>query len=66
MGGLLVVRESRADGRPSYDIPGVITSTFGLVALVYGFTKANESGWSAASTIVLLAAAPSADRSDTA
>ena len=44
--------ESRAEGKPHYDIPGVITSTLGLVALVYGFTKANESGWSATSTIV--------------
>ncbi|WP_375479939.1 MFS transporter [uncultured Jatrophihabitans sp.] len=55
--GLLVVRESRAEGTPRYDIPGVITSTLGLVALVYGFTKANESGWSATSTLVLLGAA---------
>jgi EmrB/QacA subfamily drug resistance transporter len=54
---VLVVRESRAEGKPHYDIPGVITSTLGLVALVYGFTKANEKGWSATSTIVLLAAA---------
>jgi EmrB/QacA subfamily drug resistance transporter len=55
--GALVVRESRAEGKPHYDIPGVITSTLGLVALVYGFTKANESGWSAGSTITLLVAA---------
>ena len=53
----VLVRESRAEGKPSYDIPGVVTSTLGLVALVYGFTKANESGWSATSTIVLLIAA---------
>jgi EmrB/QacA subfamily drug resistance transporter len=52
-----LVRESRSEGTPSYDIPGVLTSTLGLVALVYGFTKANESGWSATSTIALLAAA---------
>src|SRR5438270_6583112 len=32
----LVVRESRAEGKARYDIPGVITSTVGLVALVYG------------------------------
>jgi EmrB/QacA subfamily drug resistance transporter len=55
--GALVVRESRAEGRRHYDIPGVVTSSLGLVALVYGFTKANESGWSATSTIVLLIAA---------
>jgi len=54
--GVLVVRESRAEGKPRYDILGVVTSTLGLVALVYGFTKANESGWSATSTIVLLIA----------
>ncbi len=52
--GVLVVRESRAEGELHYDIPGVITSSLGLVALVYGFTKANESGWTATSTIVLL------------
>jgi EmrB/QacA subfamily drug resistance transporter len=55
--GVLVVRESRAVGERHYDIPGVITSSLGLVALVYGFTKANESGWTAASTVGLLAAA---------
>ncbi len=53
----LLVRESRAEGKARYDIPGVVTSTLGLVALVYGFTKASESGWSAASTISLLVAA---------
>lgn len=53
----VVVRESRAEGKPKYDIPGVVTSTLGLVALVYGFTRANESGWSAPSTIALLVAA---------
>ncbi len=55
--GVLVVKESRAEGELHYDIPGVITSTLGLVSLVYGFTKANESGWTAASTVVLLAVA---------
>ena len=35
-----VVRESKADGHPTYDIPGAITVTLGLIALVYGFTKA--------------------------
>ena len=53
----VLVHESKAEGTPSYDIPGALTSTLGLVALVYGFTKANESGWSSASTISLLIAA---------
>src|SRR3954447_16794372 len=57
LAAMVLVRESRAEGKPRYDIPGVVTSTLGLLALVYGFTKANESGWSANSTIALLVAA---------
>ncbi len=34
-----VVRESKAVGNTSYDIPGVVTATLGLASLVYGFTK---------------------------
>jgi EmrB/QacA subfamily drug resistance transporter len=34
------VHESKAQGNTRYDILGAITSTLGLVALVYGFTKA--------------------------
>ncbi|HVU91698.1 MAG TPA: MFS transporter, partial [Jatrophihabitans sp.] len=51
---LAVVRESRVEGTPRYDIPGAVISTLGLVALVYGFTKADEDGWSSATTLVLL------------
>jgi EmrB/QacA subfamily drug resistance transporter len=54
---VVLVHESRAPGRPTYDIPGAVTSTVGLLALVYGFTRANESGWSATSTIGLFVAA---------
>ncbi len=52
-----VVRESRAEGRAHYDIPGAVTVTLGLVALVYGFTKAETDGWASSTTITLLAAA---------
>ena len=37
-----VVRESKAEGDTRYDIPGAVLATAGLVALVYGFTKAAE------------------------
>jgi len=37
-----VVRESKAHGNTKYDIPGAVTVTLGLVALVYGFTKVSE------------------------
>jgi EmrB/QacA subfamily drug resistance transporter len=38
------VHESKAHGNTRYDIPGALTSTLGLVALVYGFTKAAPTG----------------------
>lgn len=52
-----VVGESQADGDSHYDLPGAITSTAGLVALVYGFTRASTDGWGSTTTIALLAAA---------
>src|SRR4051794_21921895 len=51
------VGESRAEGNTRYDLPGALTSTLGLVALVYGFTKASSDGWGAAATIEFLVAA---------
>ena len=49
-----LVRESRAEGDRSYDVPGAVTVTLGLVLLVYGFTKASTDGWGSSSTIALL------------
>jgi MFS family permease len=49
-----IVRESKAHGNTSYDIPGAITVTGGLVALVYGFTRAAQSSWTAGSTLGFL------------
>jgi EmrB/QacA subfamily drug resistance transporter len=56
-GSRWLVRESKAEGRPHYDLVGTATVTVGLVALVYGFTKADSDGWTSAITIGLLAAA---------
>ena len=39
-GALREVNESKATGTTRYDIPGAVTVTGGLVALVYSFTKA--------------------------
>ncbi len=52
-----LVRESRASGNTSYDIPGTATVTGGLVSLVYGFTLAAQDGWAAPHTLVFLAIA---------
>jgi EmrB/QacA subfamily drug resistance transporter len=51
------VKESKAEGEHSYDIPGVITATAGLFSLTYGFNEAATKGWSASSTISFLVAA---------
>ena len=39
------IRESRAQGDRSYDIPGTIISSLGLVSLVYGCAQAATHGW---------------------
>ena len=47
-----VVTESRSQVRHGYDIPGAITVTGGLLALVYAFTKAGSDGWASSTTII--------------
>jgi len=54
---LSIVRESRATGDTSYDIPGTAAVTGGLVSLVYGFTLAARDGWASRSTLAFLAMA---------
>ncbi|MEU5401068.1 MFS transporter [Streptomyces sp. NPDC005963] len=52
VGAYLIIREpAGARNRASLDIPGVVLSTLGLVALVYGFTRAEHSGWSDGLTV---------------
>ncbi len=57
MAAVPVVRESKAHGNTSYDIPGTVSVTAGLVALVYGFTRAAQDGWASGPTLVCLAIA---------
>ncbi|WP_312979906.1 MFS transporter [Corynebacterium sp.] len=40
-----VLREPAADGRPKLDVPGAITITLALVALVFGIDAAGHNGW---------------------
>lgn len=56
-GSRRLVSESRADGEAHYDLLGTATVTAGLVALVYGFTRAESDGWSSGGTVGLLVAA---------
>ena len=57
--GTILVTESKSGGGSSYDIPGAILGTAGLVALVYGFTEAAKTGvgWLSAETISCLVGA---------
>ncbi|MFH8615089.1 MFS transporter [Streptomyces sp. NPDC017979] len=58
VGAYLVIRESdAARNRSALDVPGVVLSTLGLVALVYGFARAEHSGWSDGVTIGMFVAA---------
>ncbi|PXW35561.1 UNVERIFIED_CONTAM: EmrB/QacA subfamily drug resistance transporter [Williamsia faeni] len=54
-GVLLIVRDRPSKRTGGYDLPGAITVTLGLISVVYGFTKAAESGWGASSTVILFA-----------
>ena len=52
-----VVSESRSPANHGYDLPGAATVTGGLLALVYGFTKAGTDGWTSSVTLALIGAA---------
>src|SRR3712207_784788 len=49
--------ESRDERARSFDVPGAVLVTSGLVVLVYAITQANDYGWSSIETIGLFAAA---------
>ncbi|MFF4105305.1 MFS transporter [Streptomyces sp. NPDC001903] len=57
VGAWMIIREPAGGrNRAPLDIPGVILSTTGLVALVYGFTRAESAGWSDALTVTMFVA----------
>ncbi|CAK7287934.1 MFS transporter [Streptomyces misionensis] len=57
LGATLVIREPEGGrNRSPLDIPGVLLSTLGLVALVYGFTRAESDGWGDAVTVSMFVA----------
>ena len=52
-----LINESRDATAESYDVPGAVLVTSGLVTLVYAITQANNFGWTSPTTIGLFAAA---------
>lgn len=53
----MVLRESRATERTRLDVPGAVTVTLGLLALVFGLTNAAETSWTDPITLEAFAAA---------
>jgi len=45
LGALTLLRHEAATARPRIDLPGTLTATAGLFAIVYGFSEAERSGW---------------------
>ncbi len=54
IGGIFLVKESKAEGNNRYDLLGALTVTLGLGSLVYGFSLA-EHGWAQIETVGFLA-----------
>ena len=51
-----LLRNQIASARPRIDLPGTLTASGGLFALVYGFSQAETHGWGSAATLAFLAA----------
>ncbi|GAA2987025.1 MFS transporter [Actinokineospora diospyrosa] len=50
----LLIGESRNAGDTSLDVPGAITVTGGLLAVIFGVASAEKDGWAAPTTLVAL------------
>ncbi|MGA5423617.1 MFS transporter [Streptomyces lavendulocolor] len=53
---LLLVAESRNAGKGTLDVPGAVTVSGGLLAVIHGVTTADRSGWTDPVVLVSLAA----------
>ncbi|MFC4243839.1 MFS transporter [Gryllotalpicola reticulitermitis] len=56
IGAFVLLRHSASEQRPRLDLPGAITITAGLFAIVYGFSLADTDGWTAGKTLGFLIA----------
>ncbi|GAA4199363.1 MFS transporter [Actinocatenispora rupis] len=53
----LLLTESRPERRPKLDVPGAVTVTGGLLALIFALSTAAESSWTRPEVLVALVAA---------
>ncbi|UQN07985.1 MFS transporter [Deinococcus sp. QL22] len=51
-----ILQESRSSSRPRLDLPGAVAVTLALLAIVYGLTRAGETGWGEPLALVMLGA----------
>jgi len=56
-GASALLRRDASSAREPIDIPGTLTATTGLFALVYGFAYAQNHSWGSSTTVACLAAA---------
>ncbi|HEY0247845.1 MAG TPA: MFS transporter [Gryllotalpicola sp.] len=56
VGAFVLLRHTASQHRPRLDLPGAVTITAGLFALVYGFSLADTDGWGDAKTLGFLIA----------
>ncbi len=54
-GAVVLLRHVPQDDKPRLDVPGTLTVSLGLLAIVFGFNRAQTDGWTAAVTLVSLA-----------
>jgi EmrB/QacA subfamily drug resistance transporter len=57
IGGFHYLVNRAAENRPSLDVPGTLTASLGLFALVFGFSNSETHSWTAPLTIISLALA---------
>jgi EmrB/QacA subfamily drug resistance transporter len=56
--GLRLLVNQRDPERAHIDVPGLLSSSAGLFALVYGFSNAETQSWTATATVIALVASP--------
>src|SRR3954470_16479373 len=55
-GALALLHDQARIANPKLDLPGMATAVVGLVALVYGFSRAESDGWGAGTPLGFIAA----------
>jgi EmrB/QacA subfamily drug resistance transporter len=55
LAALALLAQHARTARPQIDVPGTLTATGGLFALVYGFAQAETHGWGSGTTLGFLA-----------